>query len=96
MNSRLKIWESWGQCICDMTPYYRFLLELSETYPVLHFLGFYDNEGNYQSWAETENEENPHRKQVLDYEAMAYNHSIDSRKYEPLFTLGEENNAAEE
>ena len=80
----------------DMTPYNRFLLELSETYPVLHFLGFYDNEGNYQSWAETENEENPHRKQVLDYEAMAYNHSIDSRKYEPLFTLGEENNAAEE
>ena len=42
------------------------------------------------------NEKNPHRKQVLDYEAMAYNHSIDSRKYEPLFTLGEENNAAEE
>lgn len=80
----------------DMTPYNRFLLELSETYPVLHFLGFYDNEGNYQSWAETENEENSHRKQVLDYEAMAYNHSIDSRKYEPLFTLGEENNAAEE
>ena len=28
-----------------MTPYNRFLLELSETYPVLHFLGFYDNEG---------------------------------------------------
>ena len=80
----------------DMTPYNRFLLELSETYPVLHFLGFYDNEGNYQSWAETENEENSHRKQVLDYEAMAYNHSIDSRKYKPLFTLGEENNAAEE
>lgn len=80
----------------DMTPYNRFLLELSETYSVLHFLGFYDNEGNYQSWSEAENEENPYRKQVLDYEAMAYNHSIDSRKYEPLFTLGEENNAAEE
>ena len=79
-----------------ISPGQKLLLELSETYPVLHFLGFYDNEGNYQSWAETENEENSHRKQVLDYEAMAYNHSIDSRKYEPLFTLGEENNAAEE
>lgn len=79
----------------DMTPYNRFLLDLSQTYPVLHFLGFYDKEGNYQSWSEAESEENPNRKQVLDYEAMAYNHSIDSRKYKPLFTLGEENDTAE-
>lgn len=79
----------------DMTPYNRFLLDLSQTYPVLHFLGFYDKEGNYQSWSEAESEKNPNRKQVLDYEAMAYNHSIDSRKYKPLFTLGEENDTAE-
>lgn len=79
----------------DMTPYNHFLLNLSQTYPVLHFLGFYDSEGNYQSWSQAESEENPNRKQVLDYEAMAYNHSIDSRKYKPLFTLGEENDTAE-
>lgn len=79
----------------DMTPYNRFLLDLSQTYPVLHFLGFYDKEGNYQSWSEAESEENPNRKQVLDYEAMAYNHSIDGHKYKPLFTLGEENDTAE-
>lgn len=79
----------------DMTPYNRFLLDMSQTYPVLHFLGFYDKEGNYQSWSEAESEENPNRKQVLDYEAMAYNHSIDSHKYKPLFTLGEENDTAE-
>ena len=57
MNSRLKIWEAGAVYLSsyvlklaglDMTPYNRFLLELSETYPVLHFLGFYDNEGNYQ------------------------------------------------
>ena len=79
----------------DMTPYNRFLLDMSQTYPVLHFLGFYDKEGNYQSWSEAESEENPNRKQVLDYEAMAYNHSIDGHKYKPLFTLGEENDTAE-
>ncbi len=78
-----------------MTPYNHFLLNLSQTYPVLHFLGLYDKEGNYQSWSEAESQENPNRKQVLDYEAMAYNHSIDSRKYKPLFTLGEEDDTAE-
>ena len=74
----------------DMTPYNRFLLDLSQIYPVLHFLGFYDKDGNYQSWSEAESGENPNRKQILDYEAMAYNHSIDRRKYKPLFTLEEE------
>ena len=73
----------------DMTPYNRFLLDLSQIYPVLHFLGFYDKDGNYQSWSEAESGENPNRKQILDYEAMAYNHSIDRRKYKPLFTLEE-------
>ncbi len=80
----------------DMPLYNQFLLNMSQTYPVLHFLGFYDKEGNYQSWSEAESEDNPNRKQVLDYETMAYDHSIDNYKDSTLFTVREKHDDTEE
>ena len=80
----------------DMPLYNQFLLNMSQIYPVLHFLGFYDKEGNYQSWSEAESEDNPNRKQVLDYETMAYDHSIDNYKDSTLFTVREKHDDTEE
>lgn len=69
----------------DMTPYNRFLLDLSQYLPVVHFLGCYDREGNYYYWAKAESERCPYRERVLDYEALVYNHSLDRRKVEEMF-----------
>ena len=71
----------------DITPYNRLLLDMSENYPVLHFLGFYDNEGNYLTWSQAESQDNPNRQQILAYEAMAYNHCMDTWKDQSLFTI---------
>ena len=45
---------------------------MSQTYPVLHFLGFYDKEEIISPGQRQESEDNPNRKQVLDCETMAY------------------------
>lgn len=73
----------------ELTPYNRFLLALSEQFPVLHFLGLYDRAGGYYSWPQAESQDFPFREMLLDYEALVYNHSLDRKKYEPVFTLKE-------
>lgn len=72
-----------------MSPYQKFLLGLSGALPVIHPIGCYAQDGTYYSWEEAESEQCPYRAMVLDYEAMAYNHSLDSHKAEGLFSVGE-------
>lgn len=73
----------------ELTPYNRFLLNMAENLPVVHFLGCYDREGNYYSWSEAESPDCPYRNLVLDYEALVYNHSLDRKKVREMFTLRE-------
>lgn len=70
-----------------MTPYQQFLLQLSESLPVLHPIGCYGQDGTYYSWSEAQSPSCPFQQLVLDYESIAYNHSLDSQKVEALFTL---------
>ena len=56
---------------------------------MLHFLGLYDRAGGYYSWPQAESQDFPFREMLLDYEALVYNHSLDRKKYEPVFTLKE-------
>ena len=70
-----------------MTPYNRFLLQLEEVLPVVHFLGCYDREGNYYYWPKAESERCPYQDMVLDYEMLVYNHSLDRKKYKDMFVV---------
>lgn len=70
-----------------MTPYNRFLLQMEEVLPVVHFLGCYDREGNYYYWAKAESERCPYQDMVLDYEALVYNHSLDRKKVKDMFVV---------
>ena len=71
----------------ELTPYNRFLLQMEEVLPVVHFLGCYDREGNYYYWAKAESERCPYQDMVLDYEALVYNHSLDRKKYKDMFVV---------
>lgn len=70
-----------------MTPYNRFLLQMEEVLPVVHFLGCYDREGNYYYWAKAESERCPYQDMVLDYETLVYNHSLDRKKVKDMFVV---------
>lgn len=69
----------------EMTPYNRFLLHMSQALPVVHPIGCYEEDGAYYSWAEAE--KGSYGEMVLNYEYMAYNHSMDSRKETGLFRI---------
>ena len=73
----------------NMTPYNRFLLSMEEELPVVHFLGCYDQEGNYYSWPRAESDQSPYKDILLDYEALVYNHSLDRKKMKEMFVVSD-------
>lgn len=70
-----------------LTPYHQFLLEMAESLPVVHPIGFFAPDGTYYSWQEAESEQCPYREMVLEYECLVYNHSLDGRTVGKLFSL---------
>ncbi len=75
----------------EMTPYNRFLLSLSQNVPVISPLGCFDADGNYYSWEEADTEACPFGEDILKYEYLAYNHSMDGKKYSAAFSLADSN-----
>lgn len=73
----------------EMTPYNRFLLQMSEVLPVIHPIGCYDSEGTYYSWQEAESALCPYQEYVKDYEQLVYNHSMDRKQSTGMFALEE-------
>lgn len=74
----------------ELTPYNQFLLKLADVLPVVHFLGCYDGEGEYYSWEKAESEKSPCQELIQSYEQLVFNHSIDHKKYEPLYRISAE------
>ena len=70
-----------------LTPYNRFLLNLSKELPVIHSIGCYGADGTFYGWDEAETEACPYRSLLMDYERMVYNHSMDQKTMRNLFTL---------
>ncbi len=70
-----------------LTPYHQFLLEMAESLPVVHPIGFFAPDGTYYGWPEAESEQCPYQKTVLEYECLVYNHSLAGRTVEKLFSL---------
>ncbi len=75
----------------EMTPYNRFLLSLSQNVPVISPLGCFDADGNYYSWEAADTEACPFGADILKYEYLAYNHSMDGKKYSAAFSLADSN-----
>ena len=71
----------------EMPLYNQFLYNLSQDVPVIHTIGLYDREENYCSWEEAEAGQSPYSGRIMEYEYMAYNHSMDRRKVTGLFAV---------
>lgn len=55
---------------CEIPPYYRFLGELREKYPILSTNGVYDSDGNFYSVDEIQK-----REEILNYRYLEYNNA---------------------
>lgn len=73
----------------ELTPFNRFLLEMSEKIPVVHPIGCYEKDGTFYSWEEARSETCPYQQLIEDYECLVYNHSLEreSRELEEMFTV---------
>ncbi len=71
----------------ELTPYNKYLLKLSENVPIMHPLGCYDSDDNYYTWDEALSPLCPYATSILNYEYLAYNHSLDTKKYTAAFSL---------
>ena len=74
----------------ELTPYNKYLLKLSENVPIIHPLGCYDSDDNFYTWDESTSPLCPYAAAILNYEYLAYNHSLDSKKYTAAFSLDTE------
>jgi hypothetical protein len=70
-----------------MTPYQYFLLQMSKELPVVHRIGYFDKENTWYEWNTASTQACPYAQMVLDYETMAFNHSLDRKKDTKLFVL---------
>ncbi len=67
-----------------MTDYNRYLLQLSETLPVINTVGYIDAEGEYYDW----NESSPYSGLLEQYRRIQYNMLLDTdNRKEELFTI---------
>jgi phosphoglycerol transferase MdoB-like AlkP superfamily enzyme len=71
----------------SMTPYQYFLLQMSKQLPVVHKIGYFDKENVWYEWSAASSADCPYARLVLDYETMAFNHSLDRKKDVKLFML---------
>ena len=71
----------------QLTPYNQFHLELAEQLPVISFIGCYDAAGQFYLWGDALNGAYDFSPKLEEYEMLVYNHSLDSKKAEELFTI---------
>ena len=81
-----------GSHVLDManvkiTPYDAFMIELSKSVPVVHFLGCYTSDGDFYLWNEVESGNSAISEQVMKYESLVYNHSIDTNEMKKLYQI---------
>ncbi len=72
-----------------ITPYDAFLLELSKNVPVVHFLGCYTGDGGFYRWNDAETGNYSFTEQLMKYEMLVYNHSIDTNEIQKLYQIVE-------
>ncbi|MBR5268329.1 MAG: sulfatase-like hydrolase/transferase [Lachnospiraceae bacterium] len=70
-----------------ITPYDAFLVELSKNVPVIHSLGCYTPDGEFFLWEEVDTGKSIVSEQVIKYENLVYNHSIDTNEMQKLYQI---------
>ena len=73
-----------------ITPYDAFLLELSKSVPVVHFLGCYTADGGFYRWNDAETGNYSFTEQLMKYEMLVYNHSIDTNEMQKMYQIEEQ------
>ena len=71
------------------TPYNEFLLQLSEKLPIIHHLGIWESDGTYHSWEDAESGDYDWKEQLVEYENLVYNHSLDSKTVNEMFSIAQ-------
>ena len=71
----------------SLTPYNEFLLQLSEKLPIIHHLGIWESDGTYHSWEDAESGDYDWKEQLVEYENLVYNHSLDSKTVNEMFSI---------
>ena len=71
----------------SLTPYNEFLLQLSEKLPIIHHLGIWESDGTYHSWEDAESGDYDWKEQLLEYEKLVYNHSLDPKTVNEMFSI---------
>ncbi len=61
----------------ELMPFHRFLLEMSESIPVVHPIGCYGKDGSFYSWEEARSESCPYQQLIGDYECLVYHHCLE-------------------
>ena len=73
----------------SLTPYNEFLLQLSEKLPIIHHLGIWESDGTYHSWEDAESGEYEWKEQLMEYEGLVYNHSLDPKTVNEMFSISQ-------
>ena len=73
----------------SLTPYNEFLLQLSEKLPIIHHLGIWEFDGTYHSWEDAESGYYDWREQLVEYDNLVYNHSLDSKTVNEMFSIAQ-------
>ena len=73
----------------SLTPYNEFLLQLSEKLPIIHHLGIWESDGTYHGWEDAESGEYEWKEQLMEYENLVYNHSLDPKTVNEMFSISQ-------
>ena len=73
----------------SLTPYNEFLLQLSEKLPIIHHLGIWESDGTYHGWEDAESGEYEWKEQLMEYEDLVYNHSLDPKTVNEMFSISQ-------
>lgn len=73
----------------ELSPFQKFLLEMSKSVRVVHPVGCYGKDGSFYSWEEVRSAACPYQELIADYECLVYNHSMEAegRRLKKMFRL---------
>lgn len=57
--------------------------------PIIHHLGIWESDGTYHSWEDAESGDYDWKEQLLEYENLVYNHSLDPKTVNEMFSLSQ-------
>ena len=82
------IWTNYDQPAEDMGRLGAIYLS-SEKLPIIHHLGIWESDGTYHGWEDAESGEYEWKEQLMEYENLVYNHSLDPKTVNEMFSISQ-------